>query len=119
MFAFRVFFVSLQPQNGIGVWCNGNTTDSGPVIPGSNPGTPTQSPDFGRGFFCGLDGKTRGCAKAGTSSPLQKQCKKVLFFSFLLYGLVQFLDLLLGLPDVFFQLLHFLVQLIQEAVAFL
>ena len=26
----------------IGVWCNGNTTDSGPVIPGSNPGTPTQ-----------------------------------------------------------------------------
>ena len=40
-FAFRVFFVSLQPQNRIGVWCNGNTTDSGPVIPGSNPGTPT------------------------------------------------------------------------------
>ena len=50
-FAFRVFFVSLQPQNGIGVWCNGNTTDSGPVIPGSNPGTPTQSLDLGRGFF--------------------------------------------------------------------
>ena len=21
----------------IGLWCNGNTTDSGPVIPGSNP----------------------------------------------------------------------------------
>ena len=25
----------------IGIWCNGNTTDSGPVIPGSNPGIPT------------------------------------------------------------------------------
>ena len=25
----------------IGVWCNGNTTDSGPVILGSNPGSPT------------------------------------------------------------------------------
>ena len=27
----------------IGIWCNGNTTDSGPVIPGSNPGTPTNN----------------------------------------------------------------------------
>ena len=44
MFAIRKFFVPLQPQNGIGVWCNGNTTDSGPVIPGSNPGTPTKKP---------------------------------------------------------------------------
>ena len=25
----------------IGVWCNGNTTDSGPVILGSSPSTPT------------------------------------------------------------------------------
>ena len=25
-----------------GVWCNGNTTDSGPVILGSNPSTPTK-----------------------------------------------------------------------------
>ena len=25
-----------------GLWCNGNTTDSGPVIPGSNPGSPTK-----------------------------------------------------------------------------
>ena len=24
-----------------GVWCNGNTTDSGPVILGSSPSTPT------------------------------------------------------------------------------
>ena len=25
-----------------GVWCNGNTADSGPAFPGSSPGTPTQ-----------------------------------------------------------------------------
>ena len=24
-----------------GLWCNGNTTDSGPVFPGSSPGSPT------------------------------------------------------------------------------
>ena len=42
--------VPLQPQmrnkpsplqQNIGIWCNGNTTDSGPVIPGSSPGIPT------------------------------------------------------------------------------
>ena len=26
----------------IGIWCNGNTTDSGPVFPGSSPGIPTK-----------------------------------------------------------------------------
>ena len=26
----------------IGVWCNGNTADSGPAFPGSSPGTPTE-----------------------------------------------------------------------------
>ena len=30
----------------IGIWCNGNTTDSGPVIPGSNPGIPTKRSIF-------------------------------------------------------------------------
>ena len=30
-------------QKDIGVWCNGNTTDSGPVFPGSSPGTPTEA----------------------------------------------------------------------------
>ena len=40
-----------------GVWCNGNTADSGPAFPGSSPGTPTtQSPsgsnDAWRLFFC-------------------------------------------------------------------
>ena len=28
-------------RNNIGLWCNGNTTDSGPVILGSSPSTPT------------------------------------------------------------------------------
>ena len=32
--------------NHIGIWCNGNTTDSGPVIPGSNPGIPTKRASF-------------------------------------------------------------------------
>ena len=36
--------VSLQRQNkNNGLWCNGNTTDSGPVILGSNPGSPAKS----------------------------------------------------------------------------
>ena len=35
MFAIPKLFVSLHPQTKIiGLWCNGNTTDSGPVIPG-------------------------------------------------------------------------------------
>ena len=36
----------------IGLWCNGNTTDSGPVIPGSNPGSPTRRRLFQVVFFC-------------------------------------------------------------------
>ena len=35
----------------IGLWCNGNTTDSGPVIPGSNPGSPTKPSDKCRDGF--------------------------------------------------------------------
>ena len=38
-----------------GIWCNGNTTDSGPVIPGSSPGIPTalkSKLNFQLGFFC-------------------------------------------------------------------
>ena len=30
-------------QNKFGVWCNGNTADSGPAFPGSSPGTPTKT----------------------------------------------------------------------------
>lgn len=29
-------------KQNIGIWCNGNTADSGPAFPGSNPGIPTQ-----------------------------------------------------------------------------
>ena len=29
-------------QIGFGLWCNGNTTDSGPVIQGSSPCSPTK-----------------------------------------------------------------------------
>ena len=27
----------------IGIWCNGNTADSGPAFPGSSPGIPTRT----------------------------------------------------------------------------
>ena len=37
----------------IGVWCNGNTADSGPAFPGSSPGTPTKSGcAFAHPLFC-------------------------------------------------------------------
>ena len=32
-------FASAKP---IGLWCNGNTADSGPAFPGSSPGSPTR-----------------------------------------------------------------------------
>ena len=35
-------FAAANQKNDFGVWCNGNTTDSGPVILGSSPSTPTQ-----------------------------------------------------------------------------
>ena len=46
-FLVRVRVSQLHLSNGclkskIGIWCNGNTTDSGPVIPGSSPGIPTR-----------------------------------------------------------------------------
>ena len=39
-------------QYGIGVWCNGNTADSGPAFPGSSPGTPTESFQNTEALFC-------------------------------------------------------------------
>ena len=35
-------FAPAKVKISIGVWCNGNTTDSGPVILGSSPSTPTK-----------------------------------------------------------------------------
>ena len=38
-------------KNDFGLWCNGNTTDSGPVFLGSNPSSPTDKNDY---YFIGL-----------------------------------------------------------------
>ena len=43
----------------LGLWCNGNTADSGPAFPGSSPGSPTERFPFGNLFFlCNLCNKT-------------------------------------------------------------
>ena len=49
-----------QNQSGcfdrkIGIWCNGNTADSGPAFPGSSPGIPTalkSKLNFSTWIFC-------------------------------------------------------------------
>ena len=58
MFVCNEKVVPLQRQTGkvdkqsiIGLWCNGNTTDSGPVFLGSNPSSPTDKNDY---YFIGL-----------------------------------------------------------------
>ena len=40
MFVVFKKVVPLHPKT-IGLWCNGNTADSGPAFPGSSPGSPT------------------------------------------------------------------------------
>ena len=35
----------------LGLWCNGNTADSGPAFPGSSPGSPTERFPSGNLFF--------------------------------------------------------------------
>ena len=35
----------------IGLWCNGNTADSGPAFPGSSPGSPTESFSYTEALF--------------------------------------------------------------------
>ena len=77
----------------IGVWCNGNTTDSGPVILGSSPSTPTRK------------------RKASIWKPF-------LFLLFLILS-VDSLDLLTYEVHVVFQLLNLAVHLVNETVAFL
>ena len=51
------YICTANKERLIGLWCNGNTTDSGPVILGSNPSSPTgevfKSLGF-KGFFLGL-----------------------------------------------------------------
>ena len=36
------FYLCSAFDKNTGLWCNGNITDSGPVVPGSNPGSPTK-----------------------------------------------------------------------------
>ena len=56
----------LHPQ--FGVWCNGNTADSGPAFPGSSPGTPTRrkASNIWKLFFLLNTSILVGCIKAGT-----------------------------------------------------
>ena len=42
------FSKSAEANYKFGVWCNGNTADSGPAFPGSSPGTPTKREMFAR-----------------------------------------------------------------------
>ena len=39
----------------LGLWCNGNTADSGPAFPGSSPGSPTERFPSGNLFFYALN----------------------------------------------------------------
>ena len=78
---FREKVVPLHPQFSksaeanykFGVWCNGNTADSGPAFPGSSPGTPTKREMFARAslFLCfnpyGKDIKTKGGCREATA----------------------------------------------------
>ena len=41
-FALAFRETPLENCKNSGVWCNGNTADSGPAFPGSSPGTPTR-----------------------------------------------------------------------------
>ena len=75
----------LLTTNNNGIWCNGNTTDSGPVIPGSSPGIPTKSiflfrkmlfcficPSYGSGTIIILSLYSCGCMlKKGLSGKVR------------------------------------------------
>ena len=47
-----IFAALLRKQPHTGHWCNGNTTDSGPVIPGSSPGCPASRKERNSVPFC-------------------------------------------------------------------
>ena len=50
-FAFANKVLLLHHRKDIELWCNGNTTDSGPVILGSNPGSSTEKRGIILAFF--------------------------------------------------------------------
>ena len=63
----------------IGIWCNGNTTDSGPVIPGSSPGIPTIKKFYFKfGIWCNGNTTDSGPVIPG-SSPGIPTIKKFYF----------------------------------------
>ena len=51
----NIFFTekscTFASQLSLGLWCNGNTADSGPAFPGSSPGSPTERFPNGNLFF--------------------------------------------------------------------
>ena len=52
-FASQLRNKSLTSRLNNGIWCNGNTADSGPAFPGSSPGIPTKSSNISLAtFFC-------------------------------------------------------------------
>ena len=119
-----------QKRNGwfcwkFGLWCNGNTTDSGPVFPGSSPGSPT---DFwvklSRGrvfyhdfFFLFVEYVwIWWCIKRGWSF------RYILFIAIVLLFFYWFIDGCNLLGDKFqirFQLFYFAFHLCNQVVAFL
>ena len=73
----------------IGLWCNGNTTDSGPVFPGSNPGSPTRGfPHFGESLFCAR-WLVPGRCENGILFPNSDFSKKLLHLSCLIVSLLK------------------------------
>ncbi len=38
----KKFYLCAAKRCFIGLWCNGNTADSGPAFPGSSPGSPAK-----------------------------------------------------------------------------
>lgn len=58
----------LHYQNNSELWCNGNTTDSGPVILGSNPGSSTKKPLIFQRFFCFVGSPVRSGSRCRSGS---------------------------------------------------
>ena len=53
------FYLCSAFDKNTGLWCNGNITDSGPVVPGSNPGSPTKQTAHNAVCFFILKNKKR------------------------------------------------------------
>ena len=51
----NIFFTekscTFASQLSLGLWCNGNTADSGPAFPGSSPGSPTERFPYRKSLF--------------------------------------------------------------------